>query len=202
MILFNEWLYWQIRKLEEKAQKQERALILSEEKLKKDADEFESFLKKNDSNAQEAIRRAEEETAKKQKKTQEIKVLQQQISALSSEMSKQRELLKTCKEYKEFLDMLTPPEWFEKFRQERRELQEQLRRSHFASRHKEWELHRRRLVEAHKREVEAKRETRRDRSRRSSEHDEDNEADKLVIPSAPKLDDEPLPELPEEEPPM
>lgn len=188
--------------MEEKAQKQEKALILSEEKLKKDADEFESFLKKNDSNAQEAIRRAEEETAKKQKKTQEIKVLQQQISALSSEMSKQRELLKTCKEYKEFLDMLTPPEWFEKFQQDRRELQEQLRRNHFTARHKEWEIQRKKLVEAHRREVEARKETRRERGRRSSEHDEESEVDKLILPPAPKLDDEPLPDMPEEEPPM
>lgn len=170
--------------------------------MKKDADEFESFLKKNDSNAQEAIRRAEEETAKKQKKTQEIKALQQQISALSSEMSKQKELLKTCKEYKEFLDMLTPPEWFEKFNLERRNLQEQMRRNRFAARHKEWEIQRRRLFEAHKREVEARKELRRERGRRASEHDEDSEADKLVIPAAPKLEDEPLPDLPEEEPPM
>lgn len=171
--------------------------------MKKDADEFELFLKKNDSNAQEAIRRAEEETAKKQKKTQDIKVLTQQIQTLSSEMSKQRELLKTCVEYREFLDALTPPEWFESFEKQRREQQESLRREAFQTRHRDWELLRRKVVDAHRREQDAKKDSRRDRGRRAAEdEDVDETENKLVIPPAPRLEDEPRVELPPEEPPM
>lgn len=117
-------------------------------------------------------------------------------------MSKQKDMLKTCKEYKEFLDMLTPPEWFERFAKERMDLRERLRKESFTARHKEWELLRRRLVEQHRRETEARKESRRDRSRRTTEPDEDEEENRLVIPPAPRIEDEPLPEIPEEEPPM
>ena len=42
----------------------------------------------------------------------EIKRLNGAIAALKSELGKQQERLEECKRYKEFLDGVTPAEWF------------------------------------------------------------------------------------------
>lgn len=55
-----------------------------------DANRFDSFLKENDKKAHDAIKKAEEETKRKQEKSHEIKRLTQQIQAVNSEMSKHR----------------------------------------------------------------------------------------------------------------
>merc|ERR1711871_1723175 len=106
----------EIRKLEEKAQMKEEALQRSEQMLEEDAMRFVAFLKENDKKAHDAIKKAEEETKKKQDKNHDIKRLNQQIQALNSEMSKHKENLDDCLHYKKYLDMLTPPEWFEQRR--------------------------------------------------------------------------------------
>lgn len=113
----------EIRKLEEKAQQKEQALAQSERMLEEDAMRFDAFLKENDKKAHEAIKKAEEETKRKQEKTHEIKRLQQQIQLLTSEMTKHKEALEDCMRYKEFLDMLTPPEWLEQQRQTEAQLE-------------------------------------------------------------------------------
>lgn len=43
----------------------------------------------------------------------EIKRLTTAIAALRSEMNKYEEQLEDCRKYKDFLDAITPPEWFE-----------------------------------------------------------------------------------------
>ena len=43
----------------------------------------------------------------------EIKRLNTAIAALRSEMNKYEEQLEDCRKYKEFLDSITPLEWFE-----------------------------------------------------------------------------------------
>ena len=107
----------EIRKLEERAQQREEALRKSEQMLDEDAMRFDQFLKDNDQ--KQAIKRAEAETKQKAEKVQEIKKLNMQITQIKSEMSKFEEQLEDCRKYKDFLDKLTPPEWFEE--------QEQLR---------------------------------------------------------------------------
>ncbi|KAJ1454045.1 hypothetical protein M885DRAFT_582800 [Pelagophyceae sp. CCMP2097] len=102
----------EIRKLEEKAQMKEEALKKSEQMLEEDAIRFDTFLKENDKKAHEAIKKAERETKLKTDKVQEIKRLNQQIQMVSSDMSKHKEALEDCLKYKEFLDALTPDEWF------------------------------------------------------------------------------------------
>ena len=196
----------EIRKLEEKAQMKEEALHRSEQMLEEDAMRFDAFLKENDKKAHDAIKRAEEETKKKQEKMQEIKRLTQQIQTLSSEMSKHREALEDCMRYKKFLDMLTPPEWFEQHKRLHEEKKETLRRDNHARKMKEWEQTKRRITEQHRREVEARKELRkqRDRTRRNQpavDEEEDDSDAKLVIPLAPRLEDEVV-DLAEEEPPM
>mmetsp|Transcript_31135 Transcript_31135/g.50252 ORF Transcript_31135/g.50252 Transcript_31135/m.50252 type:complete len:443 (-) Transcript_31135:260-1588(-) len=101
----------EIRKLEEQATQREEALRNSEQMLEQDAQRFESFLKKNDQQAVQAIKNAEVETKLKQDKVQEIKKLTALIAAVQSETTKYAESLDECHSYKEFLDNLTPQEW-------------------------------------------------------------------------------------------
>lgn len=117
----------EIRKLEAKAQAKEDALKKSEQMLEEDAIRFDAFLKENDKKAHEAIKRAERETKIKTDKVHEIKRLNQQIAAVSSDMSKHKEALEDCLKYKEFLDSLTPDEWFATQRKIKRKRQEERR---------------------------------------------------------------------------
>ena len=103
----------EIRKLEERAQQREEALRKSEQMLEEDAMRFDQFLKDNDQKAVAAIKKAEAETKAKAEKVQEIKKLNNQIAQIKAEMSKFEEQLEDCRKYKEFLDKLTPPEWFD-----------------------------------------------------------------------------------------
>jgi hypothetical protein len=101
----------EIRKLEEKAHLKEDALHRSEQMLEEDAIRFDAFLKENDKKAHDAIKKAEEETRKKQEKVFEIKRLTQHIQQLNSEIIKNKETLDECLKYKSFLDDLTPQQW-------------------------------------------------------------------------------------------
>jgi Domain of unknown function (DUF4200) len=195
----------EIRKLEEKAQMKEEALYRSEQMLEEDAMRFDAFLKENDKKAHDAIKRAEEETKRKQEKTQEIKRLTQQIQTLSSEMSKHREALEDCMRYKKFLDMLTPPEWFKQHTRLHDEKKQLMKVAQHSKKMKDWEVLRRRLVEQHRKEIETKKELKKDRNRRTRNFIEDEEEDdgeaKVAVPPAPRIEDEVV-DLAEEEPPM
>eukprot|EP00199_Chlamydomonas_sp_CCMP681_P000248 CAMPEP_0119104450 /NCGR_PEP_ID=MMETSP1180-20130426/2658_1 /TAXON_ID=3052 ORGANISM="Chlamydomonas cf sp, Strain CCMP681" /NCGR_SAMPLE_ID=MMETSP1180 /ASSEMBLY_ACC=CAM_ASM_000741 /LENGTH=553 /DNA_ID=CAMNT_0007089215 /DNA_START=31 /DNA_END=1692 /DNA_ORIENTATION=- len=103
----------EIQKLEERARQREEALKKSEQMLEEDALRFDAFLKENDEKVQEAIKRAEMEAKAKQDKVLEIKRLTTSTAALRSEMNKFEEQLEDCRKYKEFLDAITPPEFFE-----------------------------------------------------------------------------------------
>ena len=87
----------EIRKLEEQAQKREEALRNSEQMLEADAQRFESFLKKNDQQAVQAIKNAETETKLKQDKVQEIKKLTAQVNIkFTCFTSKRLQILVRC----------------------------------------------------------------------------------------------------------
>eukprot|EP01042_Synura_sphagnicola_P004358 gene4358-5524_t len=201
----------EIRKLEEKAQMKEEALQRSEQMLEEDAARFDAFLKENDKKAHDAIKRAEEETKRKQEKTQEIKRLTQQIQTVSSEMSKHREALEDCMRYKKFLDMLTPPEWFEQHKRSQQEKKERERYERYEKKMKEWEQQRRRVMEQYRRESDAKKDKKSKASAAvalaassSADIADDDDADltiRLSIPPPPRLEDEPL-DTEETEPPM
>jgi len=194
----------EIRKLEEKAQMKEEALQRSEQMLEEDAMRFDAFLKENDKKAHDAIKRAEEESKRKQEKTQEIKRLTQQIQALSSEMSKHRESLEDCMRYKQFLDMLTPAEWFQKHADEQAALKEKKRREQYDVKKKHWEKTRRAVVEAYKKGLEERRQERKKDRKRAAETEEEREKTEaeLDIPPMPKLADEHVVDWVTEEPPM
>ncbi|KAI9104488.1 hypothetical protein DFS34DRAFT_196624 [Phlyctochytrium arcticum] len=103
----------EMHKLEEIAQAEEQKLLDDEKALEEDAAKFDAFLKENDKNSVEAIKRAEQETKAKLEKIQEIKKLNVQIMSIRSDMSKNEDQLKDLQRYREFLDKLTPREWFE-----------------------------------------------------------------------------------------
>ena len=84
----------------------------SEQMLEEDALRFDAFLKENDEKVQEAIKRAEMEAKAKQDKVHEIKRLSAAITTIRSELNKCEEQLEDCRKYKDFLDHLTPPEFF------------------------------------------------------------------------------------------
>ena len=117
----------EIRKLEERALQREEALAKSERMLEEDALRFDAFLKENDQKVQEAIKRAELEAKAKQEKMQEIKRLNANITTIRSELNKYEEQLDDCRKYKEFLDSLTPPEFF-KEQEDRRNARRAARR--------------------------------------------------------------------------
>jgi len=111
----------EIRKLEERAQQREEALAKSEAMLEDDVNRFDAFLKKNDTDAVEAMKKAEAQTKLKAERVHEIKKLNTQITQIKSEMSKFEEQLDDCRRYKEFLDELTPEEWLQQQREAKAE---------------------------------------------------------------------------------
>ncbi|KAJ3113782.1 Coiled-coil domain-containing protein 38 [Phlyctochytrium bullatum] len=106
----------EMRKLEEIAQAEEQKLLDDEKALEEDAAKFDAFLKENDKNSVEAIKRAEMETKSKLEKIQEIKKLNVQIMTIRSDMSKNEDQLKDLQRYRQFLDKLTPQEFFAEMR--------------------------------------------------------------------------------------
>lgn len=185
----------EIKKLEEKARLREEALSKSEKMLEEDAIRFDTFLKQNDKKSHEAIKRAEVETKKKQEKMQEIKKVKQEIQMVQTEMSKLKETLDLCEEYKQFLDALTPEEWFEEHAKKKTQRQEAGRVARHEKKLKEWNETKRRLrreqQEQHKHESESSAAASNARSTVTST---------IQIPDAPKLEDEELTDSESEEP--
>ncbi|CAM9669420.1 unnamed protein product, partial [Scytosiphon promiscuus] len=190
----------EIRKLEEKARMKEEALRKSEQArkqglaqkamLEEDAIRFDTFLKENDKKAHEAIKKAERETKLKTDKAQEIKKLNQQIQMVQSDMSKHREALEDCLRYKEFLDSLVPPEWFEEQNQVKRERQEARRQARIKQQKKSYEEAKKKVmaefVEEERRRDEAL--AKQGRVKKKIE----KKARQPDLPPLPKLDQEPL----------
>jgi hypothetical protein len=147
----------EIRKLEEQAQQREEALRNSEQMLEADAQRFESFLKKNDQQAVQAIKNAETETKLKQDKVQEIKKLTAQIAAVNSETTKYEESLAECKSYKDFLDDLTPQEWIKEQQMLHEKENQQKKQARKEARQQQREIQDRQAEDELKAEIEAMR---------------------------------------------
>ena len=136
----------EIRKLEERALQREEALRRSESMLEEDKLRFEEFLRENDEKVKEAITKAEIETKAKQDKVNEIKRLNAAIATLRSELNKYEEQLEDCRKYKQFLDYLTPTEWFEQQEEKRKKLIEK-RQKAFSEKLESWEVDQRKALE-------------------------------------------------------
>jgi hypothetical protein len=103
----------EIKKLEEIIQAEEQKLLEDEKALEEDERKFDAFLRENDDNSVKAIKQAEAETKAKLEKCQEIKKLNQQIMSIQSDMSKNEDLLKDYRRYRQFLESITPESWFD-----------------------------------------------------------------------------------------
>ncbi len=103
----------EMRKLEEIAQAEEQKLLDDEKALEEDAAKFDAFLKENDKNSVEAIKKAETETKGKLEKMAEIKRLNVQVVQIRSDMSKNEDQLRDLRRYRRFLERLTPKEFLE-----------------------------------------------------------------------------------------
>jgi len=103
----------EIKKLEDIIQAEEQKLLEDEKALEEDERKFDAFLRENDDNSVKAIKQAEAETKLKLEKCQEIKKLNQQIMSIRSDMSKNEDLLKDYRRYRQFLESITPESWFE-----------------------------------------------------------------------------------------
>lgn len=113
----------QIKEFEELAYLQEISLQNSKELLEKDAETFKQHIEKNKNETRQAIKNAEDETKHKQKKIQEMKQINEDLSTLMSKNTKQLEKLEKYYNYKEFLDKLTPEEFLKnqkKLKEERK----------------------------------------------------------------------------------
>jgi len=181
----------EIAKLEEKARLKQEALRKSEMMLEEDTLHFEAFLKENDEKAHSAIRKAELETQKKNQKIQEIKKLKQAIQLVHSKMSKLKEQLELCQQYKKFLDDLTPAEYYTEQLELKKQAREAKRKQNFEERFAKWEEIKR-AIEA---EAEAKEEEQREKFAAAGKvmRKKDSVKDQYLskIPEPPKLENEP-----------
>lgn len=112
----------QIKEFEELAYLQEISLQNSKDLLEKDAEAFKQHIEKNKNETRQAIKNAEDETKAKQKKIQEMKQIQEDLSTLMSKNTKQLEKLEKLYTYKLFLDKLTPDEFWKKQTETRRRI--------------------------------------------------------------------------------
>ena len=104
----------EIEKLEAQAARREEALRKSERMLEEDHARFDQFLKDNDAKMREAVSAAEREARAKHEKIREMKRLQSEIATATQELHRKKEKLHECRKYKDFLDSLTPSDWFER----------------------------------------------------------------------------------------
>eukprot|EP00758_Cryptobia_borreli_P008074 Tbor_TRINITY_DN5355_c4_g2::TRINITY_DN5355_c4_g2_i1::g.4673::m.4673 len=102
----------QIKKLDEDADRSEKRLRQKQEQLQNTHSKFNDFLRQSNMEQDAAVKRADIETKAKQEKMQEVKKLNGQILLIEIEKNKNDEQMKQCTEFKEFLDRVTPPQWF------------------------------------------------------------------------------------------
>jgi hypothetical protein len=103
----------EILKLEQRAHARDLALKESEAMLVADDERFQQFIRENDEQAHEAIKRADEATKARNQRVQEIKQINAEIKRVDAEISKLEDKLGDCLDYREFLIECTPEDWYE-----------------------------------------------------------------------------------------
>jgi len=104
---------------------------------------------------------------------------------VQSEMSKLKEMLDLCEEYRKFLDSLTPDEWFEEQREKKRKRQEVRRLKRWKVKHRKWADDKRSLEE----EMETMKAIDKEKAARDGKRAK-RRSYTADIPPQPKLDDE------------
>eukprot|EP00049_Salpingoeca_infusionum_P001157 m.45686 g.45686 ORF g.45686 m.45686 type:complete len:538 (-) comp10893_c0_seq3:221-1834(-) len=101
----------EIHKLELQAKEEEKKIEEAERWLEADATQFDQFLRENDRKAVAAIKDAEQASQRRQEKSSEIKKLQAEVMAVSSEVTKQGDKILELRAFRDFLETLSPPEF-------------------------------------------------------------------------------------------
>jgi hypothetical protein len=188
----------EISKMDSQAKAREAALRAAEVKLEEDAVRFDAFLKENDAQAHDALKKAEAQSKAKAEKMHELKKLKHALGVVAAEKGKLKEVLEEYKRYKAFLDALTPDEWVQARLGEQMALRVSRKRAAYEAKLAVWEE----LRMAKVAEVTAKAEADRKAALRRGMQPAKVDIDAVVaasLPPPPLLDDEPLPELSEEE---
>jgi hypothetical protein len=129
----------EIAKLEQKASQKEEALKKSELMLEEDAIRFDAFLKENDQQAHDALKRAEAQAKAKAEKMHDLKKLKHAIGLVAAEKGKLKEVLDDYKRYQQFLDALTPADWTAEILRQRAERTEAERVRRYEAKQSDWE---------------------------------------------------------------
>ena len=185
-------------RLKKELKNREEALNKAEEALEEDAISFDTFFHNNDEAATAAVKRAEKVAESKAEKAAEIKRIKNSTASVMGEVTKLAETLEQFRHFSQYLDALTPPEWFQAARDRQAEKRADLRAQELVNREKSWEI----LREAKEAELVLKFAAERKQClRRGKEyHTPDVAATALTfLPPRPQLSDIPLPELSEEE---
>ena len=193
----------EIKKLDDEIRVRNQALQESEEALDDDARRFDVFLKENDAKTQEAMRLAEKETKRKMGKIQEIKKLNQQLQQVQSSINKHKDGLEECLKYKEFLDGITPKEWFKEKREEKQRRQSNRRKKRIEQRKKKWREEEQERIKAEQIKIQEQELSLKKRSQRRARRQ--TEVDVVTalpdqLPEEPSFEDEPLTSSDEEMP--
>jgi hypothetical protein len=188
----------EIAKMERAAAEREEALARSEAALEEDAVRFDAFLKDNDAAAHDALKKAEAQAKLKAEKLHELKKLKHAIGVVAAEKGKLREVLEEYGRYKAFLDALTPEDWVQARLGEQMDLRVSRKQAAHEAKLAVWEEQRQRKAD----ELHEKAAADRKAALRRGVQPAKVDIDALVnasVPPPPVLDDEPLPELTEEE---
>ena len=103
----------EMARLEARAARREEALRKSERMLEEDQARFDAFLRDNDARVREAVEAAEREARGKHERMKEMRQLRGEVARAERDVRHREEKLSECQKYKEFLDALTPKEWFD-----------------------------------------------------------------------------------------
>jgi len=111
----------EIAKLKKTLRDKEKAVDKAMLQLQHDTAKFETFLAEKTTNLHDELKRAEKATKEKNEITAKLKLLTSDISKVELQSAKTREMLEVFKEYKKFLDRLSPPEYHARLKHARDE---------------------------------------------------------------------------------
>ena len=103
----------EMARLEARSARREEALRKSERMLEEDQARFDAFLRDNDARVREAVEAAEREARGKHERMKEMRRLRGEVARAERDVRHREDKLSECLKYKEFLDALTPKEWFD-----------------------------------------------------------------------------------------
>jgi len=144
----------EIQMLGERVEEKERRLAANEERLKEDTVKFESFMKQNEIQAQEAVEQAEKMTKLRNENEMEVERLKQRISVKQGQIRKIEDELELCLRYKNFLNCLTPQSWFDEQRRLKNQRQTDRRVGRIRQRQEDWKVEHSKFLEIERHKIE------------------------------------------------